>query len=96
MFLLILTVQALSAEAATVLCGLMSHNLGLIQEPGYLGGKCGLDIDNPTRVVLVEEWGSLAAVQAWLASSLRRQWRQQALPLTSGPEAWQLTIFRVA
>jgi len=85
MFVFTVFARAKSPEDARALCSIYGHLLTLRQEPGYLRTDCAINVDDSRHVVIVEYWGSIAALRGWLASEERRRAWDQASPHLEGP-----------
>jgi quinol monooxygenase YgiN len=85
MIVVIAKVRATSPQAAQELCRTMRHAFELYQEPGWLRGRCVASTSDPEQVVLIEEWGSRAAFNAWWNSPARTKYDQVGAPLLVGP-----------
>jgi heme-degrading monooxygenase HmoA len=85
MIVVIAKVRARSPQAVQEMCRLMRHAYALYQQPGWLRGRCVASTSNPEQVVLVEEWGSLAAFNAWWNSPARANYDLVGAQLLVGP-----------
>ncbi|HVC35505.1 MAG TPA: antibiotic biosynthesis monooxygenase [Chloroflexota bacterium] len=85
MFLANFTVEAKSTVDADEICRLFRHALHLMQEPGYVDAICTVSLDDPRAILVVERWGNLQSLRAWIASPPRHQLLQQVTPLIEGP-----------
>ena len=85
MYLFLYRVRAKSPDVAPDICRVFDHALSLFQEPGWLGGSCVVNLDDPCDVLIYEKWGSLAEMRAWLDSSARQQAHRDLEPYTDGP-----------
>lgn len=79
------TSRAKSPEDAEQICRLFRHSLNLRQEPGFTQAYCTVDVDDPRAVFVVELWGNLPSLRAWVDSAAHRQLLQQITPLIEGP-----------
>ena len=68
MIVVLITLRMVSQEAAQEWCRIFSQSIERTQEPGWLGGRCVRNTGNPLDVVVIEEWGSRAAFDAWYKS----------------------------
>lgn len=94
MYLANYAAQAKSPENAAQVCRLFRHTLQLLQEPGYTQGFCTINVDDPRSVFMVELWGNMPALRAWLDSKPRQQLLRQIEPLIEGPV--QTTVYEEA
>jgi quinol monooxygenase YgiN len=85
MYLVNVKVRARAPEDADHICRIFRHTLQLTQEPGYARGLCSVDVEDNCSVLIEEEWGSMAALRAWLNSASCQQLLQQITPLIEGP-----------
>lgn len=92
MFTFHLHARVKSPEAVPEICRLFHHNLQLIQEPGWRGGGCMVDVDDACNLLIYENWGTLAALKAWEKSDARKN-AYQVLKDRIGGEP-QVTIFQ--
>src|SRR5262249_27003662 len=91
MIVVIAKVRARSPQAAQELCRIMRHAFELYQAPGWLRGRCVASTSDPEQVVLIEEWGSRVAFEAWWNSSARAKYDQQGAHLLVG--TFQLEVY---
>ncbi|HEX5416675.1 MAG TPA: antibiotic biosynthesis monooxygenase family protein [Chloroflexota bacterium] len=70
--------RAKSPDEAQRVCEIFGHLLSLIHEPGYRRGACTVSADDPRQIFIVEQWGSGAALRAWLDSEGHRKAIEQA------------------
>ena len=91
MMVVIAKVRARSPQAAQDMCRIMRHAFELYQAPGWLRGRCVASTSDSEQVVLIEEWGSRAAFEAWWNSPARAMYDQAGAPLLVGP--YQLEVY---
>ncbi|HUX87847.1 MAG TPA: antibiotic biosynthesis monooxygenase [Chloroflexota bacterium] len=72
MFTYHLHARVKSPQDVPEICRLFHHNLQLIQEPGWRGGGCMVDVDDACTLLIYENWGSLAALKAWQTTVARK------------------------
>ncbi len=94
MYLFLFRVRAKSPDDAPRICGVFEHALSLFQEPGWIGGACVVNVDDPRDILIYEQWGSLAALQAWQTSAARARAHHDLEPYIEGPP--QETTYRDA
>lgn len=94
MYLYHLCLRAASAEAAVELCRLARQVFAFFPEPGFIRGTCVVDVNDPQAVCVLEEWGNLPAVQAWITSPARANLERQVMHLTEGPQSWHRTVYQ--
>jgi quinol monooxygenase YgiN len=74
-----------SPQAAQEVCRVVHQAIERSQEPGWLRGRCVASASDPEQVVIIEEWGSRAAFDAWFNSPALAKYDQQSAPLRVGP-----------
>jgi heme-degrading monooxygenase HmoA len=84
MFVYFVRARAKSPEAVAEICRVFHHNLQLVQEPGWQGGACLADVNDPRGMLIYENWGTLAALKAWESSEARAFAYQQLLEQVEG------------
>jgi quinol monooxygenase YgiN len=77
-------VRAKTPDAADDICRVFRHTLSLFLEPGLQLGRCVVNLTDPRDVLIFEEWGNKAALQAWLTSKARQEAHQQLAPYIIG------------
>lgn len=87
MFLFLFRVRAKSESAVPMICRVFEHTMSLFREPGWLGGACVADLEDPREVLIYEMWGSEPALQAWLSSDARVEAHRRLAPYVEGPPA---------
>ena len=80
MIVLTLKARARSPEAARQICRIFSQSLTLHQEPGWLRGSCMMNVNDPAEVLILQEWGTRAALEAWRNSTSRGVVHDQSAP----------------
>jgi len=80
MIVSILKARSQSPEAAKQICGIFSQSVAIRQEPGWLRGNCMTNVHDPSEVLIVEEWGTQAALDAWRHSPSASALRDQSAP----------------
>lgn len=61
------------------------HSARSREEPGCLAHNCHIDVENPDRLVFIEEWESVAAVRAHFAVPASRAFVAQMRGLSPAP-----------
>jgi quinol monooxygenase YgiN len=84
MILVLVNIRATSPQAAQELCRVSLQAVERNQEPGWLGGRCVVNARDPLHVVIVEEWGSRAAFDAWYKSPGRLNIERQTAHFRAG------------
>jgi heme-degrading monooxygenase HmoA len=84
MILVLVTLRARSPQAAHEMCRISRQSFEMYQEPGWLGGRCVICTRDPRKVLIIGEWGSRSAWEAWQASPARVRVEQEAAPLRVG------------
>jgi quinol monooxygenase YgiN len=74
-----------SPQAAQEICSMNRHAFAWYQEPDWLHGRGVVSTSDPQRVVIVEEWASQPAFDAWFNSPARVKYEQQTALLRVGP-----------
>lgn len=85
MYLFLFHVRAKSADAVPNICRVFDHALDLFQQPGWLGGACVVNLDDPRDVLIYEQWGNPAGLEAWLTSTARQDAHRAIEPYLDGP-----------
>ena len=63
------------------------HSARSRSEPGCLAHDCHIDVENPDRLMFVEEWGSVDAVRAHFALPASRAFVADMRALSPAPPA---------
>ena len=90
---MILVTGSIVARADTI-DALIAHSLAHVRrsrgEPGCLAHAVHRDVENPLRLVFVEEWADRAALAAHFAVPASRDFVRAASALAAGPPAIQI------
>lgn len=81
MVLVTITAHTVSPEAARDYCRLLFRDFEMRLVPGGVRRSCVIHTVDPRRVLIVFEWGSRAAWDAWASSEMRADRLQQLAPL---------------
>jgi quinol monooxygenase YgiN len=90
MLVVIVRFRVRSPEARQEICHAFQHAYEAYQSAGWGGGRCMVSLSDPQEVVLVEQWGSRAALAAWENSPARLRYEQQTAHLLAGPTQAEL------
>ena len=85
MILVLVKQRIMSPQAAQELCRMNRQAFEWYQKPGRLGGRCVGSTSDPRQVIIVEQWGSRLAFDAWCNSPARVKYEPQTAPLRVGP-----------
>lgn len=91
MILVTFKVHATSPQAAQEICRTGVQTIERFQEPGWLRGRCLVNLRDPLEVISFMEWGSRSAWEAWRTSEARARFLRQLAPLTRGD--WQTDCY---
>jgi quinol monooxygenase YgiN len=78
MIVVLFKVRATSPQAAQELCRFHRQSFEWYQSPGSLGAWCLVSTSDPQQMVVVEQWGSRAAYDAWRKSPANVEYQKKA------------------
>jgi quinol monooxygenase YgiN len=84
-------VRVASPETVEEICRTVRQAFARYERPGWLGGRCMVRTSDPQQVIVVEEWGTRNAFDAWYSSPARFEYEKQLTPLLVGP--FQFEVF---
>jgi quinol monooxygenase YgiN len=90
MLVVIVRFRVTSPEVGQEICRAFHHSYEAYQSPGWGGGRCAVSLSEPQVLVLVEQWSSQAAFDAWLNSPARLRYVRQHAHLLAGPRQIEL------
>lgn len=91
MYIVHVLMRTRQPDNADRICRVVRQTIRLLQQPGYVGSTCAVQLDDRRSVLVEEHWGSLAALRSWLGSPEWSQVLQQIEPLIESPP--NVTIF---
>lgn len=86
--------RANTREDAREICRIFEQSLARVQEPGYAGGFCAINPEDQLTVLIQEEWGNPAGIQAWQASDAYQLLRKNLKPLMEG--IWETVSYKTS